>query len=413
MTIEQAPAPRSHRLHRFSGRLHEVLDDLDFPATWTMSHDERAETVAELSRALPRIQALLLALVADADRADTATTTGATSTAGWLKGLTRATGPDATGSVRTARALETRPATQSALATGSINLDQAREILHALDQLPDDLPADDLAHAQAHLLAEAAHHDARTLRMLGKHLLEVIDPDAAEEHLASRLEREEAEARRRCSFTTHHDGNGSLHGKFKIPTMYGAMLTTMLQALANPGRPDPIERSTTPQVLGQAFCQLLERYPADRLPTTGGVNATVVVTLSLETLRGGLQCAQILGHGPLSPGEARRLACAAGIIPAVLGTRSEVLDLGRRARLHTKAQRIAMTLQQDGTCAVDGCDRPSTWADAHHLQPWSAAGPTTVDNGVLICPRHHTLAHDNHLTVTRLGTGKLRFHRRT
>jgi len=101
MTIEQAPTPRSHRLHRFSGRLHEVLDDLDFPATWTMSHDERAETVAELSRALPRIQALLLALVADADRTDTATTTGATRTAGWLKGLTRATGPDATGSVRT------------------------------------------------------------------------------------------------------------------------------------------------------------------------------------------------------------------------------------------------------------------------------------------------------------------------
>jgi hypothetical protein len=64
------------------------------------------------------------------------------------------------------------------------------------------------------------------------------------------------------------------------------MLTTMLQALANPGRPDPIERSTTPQVLGQAFCQLIERYPADRLPTTGGVNATVVVTLSLETLLG-------------------------------------------------------------------------------------------------------------------------------
>jgi hypothetical protein len=199
--------------------------------------------------------------------------------------------------------------------------------------------------------------------MLGKHLLEVIDPDAADAHLANKLEREEAEARRKCAFTAYDDGKGSLHGKFKIPALHGAMLTTMLEALANPGRPDPIPRSTTPQVMGQALCQLIERYPVKHVPQTGGVNATVVVTLSIETLMGGLKSAQILGHGPLSPGEARRLACAAGIIPAVLGTKSEILDQGRKTRLHTRAQRIAMAVQQNGVCAIDGCDRPSAWAE--------------------------------------------------
>jgi len=38
-----------------------------------------------------------------------------------------------------------------------------------------------------------------------------------------------------------------------------------------------------------ALCELLERYPVNRLPTSGGVTATVVVTIPLETLEGRLQ----------------------------------------------------------------------------------------------------------------------------
>ena len=70
-----------------------------------------------------------------------------------------------------------------------------------------------------------------------------------------------------------------------------------------------------PQLRGEAFCQLLERYPAGRLPATGGVNATVVVTIPLDTLLGGLRAAGILGTDvSISAGEARRMACAAGVM---------------------------------------------------------------------------------------------------
>jgi hypothetical protein len=159
---------------------------------------------------------------------------------------------------------------------------------------------------------------------------------------------------------------------------------------------------------------MVESYPLDRLPTTGGVNATVVVTMPLETLEGRLAAARVLGTDVrLSPAAARRLACQAGVIPAVLGADSVVLDLGRRSRLHTKVQRHALAVQQQGRCAADRCATPATWCDAHHLVPWSAGGATSVANGALLCPRHHTLAHDPRLAVTRLGTGKLSFHRRT
>ena len=118
--------------------------------------------------------------------------------------------------------------------------------------------------------------------------------------------------------------------------------------------------------------------------------------MTLDTLQGGLHAANILGTDTLlSPGQARRLAAAAGVIPAVLDSQSQLLDLGRR-RTFTQPQRIAMALRQGGLCNIEGCDRPATWCDANHRQPWSTGGRTTIDNGELICPRHHTLVHQGH-----------------
>ena len=46
------------------------------------------------------------------------------------------------------------------------------------------------------------------------------------------------------------------------------------------------------------------------------------------------------------PGEARRMACDAGLIPVVLGGKSEVLDYGRMRRLYSGPQRVAMAIRQ-------------------------------------------------------------------
>ena len=40
-----------------------------------------------------------------------------------------------------------------------------------------------------------------------------------------------------------------------------------------------------------------------------------------------------------------------------------------------------------------GCDRPEQWCDAHHIVHWANGGATSVDNLVLLCRRHHRLAH--------------------
>ena len=48
----------------------------------------------------------------------------------------------------------------------------------------------------------------------------------------------------------------------------------------------------------------------------------------------------------------------------------------------------------------------------HHPTQWSNGGETNSD-AIMICPPHHTRAHDPAYTMTKLPIGKYTFHRRT
>lgn len=212
----------------------------------------------------------------------------------------------------------------------------------------------------------------------------MIDPDAADAELAKRLDAEERDAARKAMLKLFDDGHGTCHGAFRVPSADGAKLATALDALASPRRPDAIRRETvgvdgvvrpvsTAELLGQALCECIDRFPADGLPVAGGSNATVVVTIPLDTLLGGLEAAALDTGGHLSPTQARVMACRSGVIPAVLGSRSQLLDLGRRVRFHTKAQRIAIA-HRDQHCTAVGCATPAAWCHVHHKTPWSRGG---------------------------------------
>ncbi|MCX6397742.1 MAG: DUF222 domain-containing protein [Propionibacteriales bacterium] len=139
--------------------------------------------------------------------------------------------------------------------------------------------------------------------------------------------------------------------------------------------------------------------------------ATVVVTMTLENLLGADKAATLDTGETISASEARRMACEAGIIPAVLGTKSQILDLGRQTRFHTEPQRLVIAHRDQG-CVVEGCDWPPSMCHVHHPVPWARGGATSVDNGMLLCPRHHTLAHDARYQLKASKSGRVTFSRR-
>lgn len=314
-------------------QVESVLDEVTDASVWSMDPEETAATLVRLTATVARLSELELRVAAHADSIGIGESSGATSTANWWAHQTRQTRTDARRKVALGAALAYgHDCTRTALAAGDMTVEQARVIVQAVDRLPADA---DQENAERHLVAEAAHHDPRALRLLGKRLLEVVAPDVADAHEAKLLEREEQLAEASCRLTMTDRGDGTTHGTFTLPTLTAEAWKKALLAIAAPRHRAATdgslgERRPGPERMGRALCEYIERYPVDRLPDAGGLAATVVVTMTLETLMGGLKATQRDTGARISPGAARRMACEAGIIPVVLGGRSEVLDVGRR-----------------------------------------------------------------------------------
>ena len=348
-----------------------------------MSPDEQREALRELARAEAQLAALRLRVLAEAERSGA----GGGARCTLRGGLGRDRDPpdriSARSDLKLATAVEKLPVLSARMDAGAVNTAQARAIVTALDRLPTTgefaVSAEQRQRAEAHLVGLAAHHDAKTLAMLGRRLFEVIAPDLAEAFEGKALADQEANAARRVMFTMREDDAGTCHGRFRIPTLHGQWLRKMLLALCSPVRSTPtdIDESLPTEVRhGHAFCQLIEAVPATSLPKAGGCGATIVVTMRLDQLLADLHSAGVCDldtGGQITAAVARRLACTAGIIPAVLGGRSEVLDLGRTRRSYSRPQRIAMGIRDKG-CTAEDCDRPPAMCHAHHDKPWSHGG---------------------------------------
>ena len=143
---------------------------------------------------------------------------------------------------------------------------------------------------------------------------------------------------------------------------------------------------------------------AGDLPDIGGERPHVTVTLAIRTLVAGVGAATLDDGRRIFPEAARRIACDARLIPAVLGGPGEVLDIGRSRRLFTGPLRRALVLRDRG-CAFPGCDRPPAWRGAHHIRSWADGGGTALGNGVQLCGHHHTVIHRHHWRIRIAADG--------
>ena len=407
--------------HRVPAGLRALGDQVGelLAASWVgLDEDETRDALREVTALAARVAGLEVALAAHGHDVRVEDATAATSTGAWWAVETRQTRRSAIGKVKLGRALESRwGRVQAGLRTGSVLLEQAQVIVRSLEDLPADLGEDLLGQAEDVLVGYAASHDAAELAVLGAHVLTVIAPEIGEERDRKRLEKAEQDAARRRRFSMVRDGHGAVHGRFTLPELQGAMLEKALHALAAPkhrhavGAPADQARPTA-QKLGEAFAELVETLDPATLPKAGRMNATVVVKIDLTDLLTGIGYATLDDGTLVSAGEARRLACEAGLVPAVLDGPSEVLDVGRGQRYYNHGQRVYLDLR-DGGCTTVGCDWPASMCHAHHDTPWSEGGTTDVEHGRLLCPRHHARAHDPRYEMRIGSDNQVTFHRRT
>jgi len=307
---------------------------------------------------------------------------------------------------------------------GWLSTAKAHVIERAIDALPGD--PDLRARGVQVLLDEAKGLDATELRKVARRLVNVVDPEGEDRRDEKALDREERAAHLNRHFSISDDGAGGAWIKGRCSSEDAATLKTALIPLA---KPEPSQGPTcdpgTCQVPGcghdgrdprdhgtrmlDALVELCRRAKtAEVLPECHGATPRVTVTISFEDLL------RQSGYGITETGEdltastIRRMCCDADIIPAVLGTSSEVLDVGRTQRLVTAAIWKAL-VARDRHCRFKSCTRPPMMCHAHHIQHWADGGETSLENMILLCGHHHRLIHAGPWQIRKTGPADFSF----
>jgi hypothetical protein len=310
--------------------------------------------------------------------------------------------------LRTSKALTgERVATLRALQDGAISAEHATVIVGAVDRLP--VKTVLRGQAEAELLTDAKQLTSSELAAVGRSLIEVLDPDGSDRREERALRNLERAAHLSRHFAISEDGLGGVRVRGRGSVEDAAVIKAALWPLTRPnpaggsesdhqdrddcvrdGR-DPRDYSTRLWDALVAACQHV--LDTEVLPDTHGAKPRVTITIDEQSLR------ERAGTGLLPTGEllsasaVRILCCDADIIPLVLGSASEPLDVGRTRRIVTTAIWNAL-VARDRHCAFPGCRRPASACDAHHVVHWVNGGGTGLHNLALLCRTHHVAIHE-------------------
>ncbi|MFD7156212.1 DUF222 domain-containing protein [Kribbella sp. NPDC059898] len=371
---------------------------------------------------IARLRSVELQLIARSETDGLAQELGARDTVELLTVRHRRDRAEVWRDVRLARALPKYQAVNDALTGGiesadgtvhQMQIGHAAAIITELERVRDRVPTETLDVTEQQLVGLVPTHTPQELRTAAKHLCDRIDADGPEP--------EEHKAYQRESLTLSTAENGV---KFRgyLANENAELLRAIVHAGARPhktvdGEHDPRPRDKRQaDALTTALTVAANAWDTD---TAGhGAKANITVTIDLDDLKSATAHAtgqtvhgddltsatahatgQTVYGDDLSAATIRRLACDANVIPLVLGSNSEPLDVGRRERLVTRHIRHAL-IARDRGCVV--CAAPPVMCDAHHLTHWIDGGATALTNLALLCRRHHVDLHNDrwHITIT-------------
>ncbi|MFD2416356.1 HNH endonuclease signature motif containing protein [Amycolatopsis pigmentata] len=285
------------------------------------------------------------------------------------------------------------PVVADALADGMISPGHVEAIRKAVTGLPDTASPEDRAIAEKILCEAAITSEPSHVKRLGDEIALRLDPDGDEPK-----DKDLLRPQRRLDVQETRDGR--VLGRFDLDTETGALLTTLLSphTAPQPTEDEPDRRSRSERY-GDAFRDILTlAAQCESTPSEAGEPATLMVSITLEELKSGIGHGLVDGYWNLSAAQIRRIACDAAVVPVVLGSKSEILDIGRATRVVPRAIRRAL-IRRDRGCSFPGCAKKAKWCAAHHILEWYFGGPTALENLTLVCHYHHRVLHHSEWKV--------------
>jgi Domain of unknown function (DUF222) len=366
-----------------------------------MEGPQAAESLSEVLAGVRAGELLTCRLMERVDRTGQFAADGSASMVAYVRGISGERSGWASRRVNVGRALADRlPETADAWGRGILGLEHASVIQQLTAKLDDELTGD----IEAILAVAAEHVNPTELNSLGEAIKAQAAPEQADDDAAKKR------AAQTLSVSQTMDGRWRLDGW--LDSEAGAIVAAAIAAFT---RKTPLDVEGGLDPIGLRRAEALVRIATMATAHSESCNGessgrhTLVVTVPLDVLITGLGTATLPGGATLTASAARRLACDANLIPAVLGADSELLDLGRTRRLVSPGQRKALNLR-DGGCLFPGCDRPPADCDAHHRKSWTKDhGKTNGDNLDLFCTYHHHLQHEGGWTYKIIDAHTLHF----
>ena len=373
------------------------LDPTDFDPD-DLSDEQLRVFVPRAQIGINRLTAAQTAAVAAGDARQVQRADGMVSMKSWLTGHCRVSGRAAADLVRDGRRLALLPELAAAYAAGAVTPAHVGAVTSAVTPARVAVAVKngiDLATTDAVLTEAARALGPEDTAKAVRRWVAGIDPDGALDDAAGmpRL------------FRMAPGLDGRVHLAGHLDPVGGEVVHTALEAVMNGDRPANDLR-THGQRQGDALVELARRaLRSGDLPTVRGAAAQVRVSidwfaLCAERAAAGVAGGELPVAGPITAETARRLACDASVVRILTDPSGLPLDVGQEQRCGTAAIRRALE-HRDGHCVFTGSTVPAAWCDVHHVIHWAHGGPTSCENGALLCERHHTAVHEGGFTIAR------------
>jgi hypothetical protein len=362
------------------GALTDAVETLEIPL--------HRDALVEVHQLCDRLAAKACVAAAAYDAADGPAADGCVSLAQWLRHYGGRSRRDAAREAATARRLRQLPVVSDRWLDGTLSSGQVAAIVaNVSDRTVESFAAQEAALVPR--LAALSAADTATVMRQWAACAEALLPDE-----------EPAEPARSLHLSPTLGGRGELSGSFDAEAT--AILDT---ALRQATRPDV--EGEAPRVPSERRADALVdvcRFFLDHQQTKPGGRHRphVSVVIDLDDWEHGRPGATADGI-PLDGSVISRLACD-GALHRMLTARGAILDYGTATRAVPAPLYNALVLR-DGHCRIGGCDRPPHRCEAHHVQWVEHGGPTSLDNLVLVCSRHHHLIHQHRWEVKLLPDG--------